>query len=263
MKTGCTIAEYFSAMKKGLSDKGLQAASNFQVRQLLVSMVHNKPSLPRLPGEIWNADRVLTYFLSLPPNRHLSRVQMSGKCIVMLMLASGRRKADLMGLDVHRDFMRKTDNCFYFTLNKLSKGNINNTNDFMQFVEFHRFNPEPQICPYTTIVDYLIYVRNTVFPPPSHTKFFTTTVLNATPAHPETVRRWALETLDAAGIENPSVHSIRSAHSSKAVLLGENIDSVMQRCGWRKTSTFYQHYLHPVAAGEPPTTPQGTKVDAR
>ena len=262
MRTGCSVGDYFSAMKKGLSKKGLEAASSSQVRQLLVAMVHNKPSLPKLPGEIWNADRILTYFLSLPPNRHLSHVQLSGKCVVMLMLASGRRKADLMGLDVQPQFMKRTDNCFYFTLNKLSKSNLNNKNDFMQFLEFHRFHPEPQICPYTTIVDYLLYVHNTVFPPPNHTRFFTTTTLNATPAHPETVRGWAWDVLKAAGIQGASVHSIRSAHSSKAVALGENIDSVMQR-GWTKTSTFYQHYLRPVAAGGPPTTPQGVKIDSR
>ena len=261
LSSGKIIANYFSGMRKFLSDTALAKSYNVPIKQLLVTAIHAKPALPKLPGEVWNADRVLAYFLRSPPNAYLTKLQLAGKCVVLLMLASGRRKGDLMGLDVRSQFMKKTDNVFYFTLSKLSKGNspFIPQNKFMQYLEFHKFPATSQICPYTIIEDYLEIIRHPNGKP-SHTHFFVTTTDPRKPAHSETVRRWAVDTLKLAGI-TCTPHSIRSAHASMAVVHHEPIDSIMERCGWRKSSAFYKHYLRPVASGEKPTTPQGVTID--
>ena len=255
------IANYFSGMRKFLSDTSLAKSYSVPIKQLLVTAIHAKPALPKLP-EVWNADRVLAYFLRSPPIAYLTKLQLAGKCVVLLMLASGRRKGDLMGLDVRPQFMKNTNNVFYFTMSKMSKGNFPFTpqNNFMQYLEFHKFPAAPQICPYTIIDDYLEIIRHPNRCKPSHTRFFVTTTDPQKPAHSETVCRWAVDTLKLAGI-TCSPHSIRSAHASMAVVHNEPIDSIMEQCGWRKSSTFYKHYLRPVASGEKPTTPQGVTID--
>ena len=262
LSNGKMIANYFSRMRKFLSDTALAKSYSIPIKQLLVAAIHAKPALPKLPGEVWNADKVLVYFLRSPPNCYLTKLQLAGKCIVLLMLASGRRKVDLMALDVQPQFIQKTDNVFFFTMSKLSKGNSPFTpqNNFMQYIEFHKFNAAPQICPYTVIEDFFQIIRNNQAIKPTYSQFFVTTTDCQKPAHAETVRRWAIDTLKLAGI-NCTPHSIRSAHASMAVAHNENIDSIMERCGWRHSSTFYKHYLRPVASGEKPTTPAGVTID--
>ena len=47
---------------------------------------------------------------------------------------------------------------------------------------------------------------------------------------------------------------MRSAHASKAVKYKEPIENVMAQCGWKRKSTFFTHYLRPVAMGIKPTS---------
>ena len=116
------------------------------------------------------------------------------------------------------------------------------------------------MCPYTMIEDCLQIVCHNHAKRPAHSHFFVVTTDFQKPAHSETVRHWAVDTLKLAGVtQNP--HSIRSAHASIAVVHNESIDSIMERCGWRRSSTFNKHYLRPVASGEKPTSPQGVTID--
>ena len=78
------------------------------------------------------------------------------------MLASGRCKCDIMALDISPRFMKKTADASYYTMAKPSKGNKSGRNNFMQFIEFHKFDSQPKICPYRMLNDYISTVRNTV-----------------------------------------------------------------------------------------------------
>ena len=79
-------------MRQFLCQESLAVSYSVSIKQLLLIAIHSKPSLPRLSGEIWNADKVSGYFLRMPPNCYLTKLQFLGKCVVLLMLASGRRK---------------------------------------------------------------------------------------------------------------------------------------------------------------------------
>ena len=209
--------------------------------------------IPKLPGEIWDADLVLNYMVKMPSNYRLSNLQLSEKCIVLLMLASRRHKADIMALDVSPAFMKKTSDTYYCAMSKVSKGNSSCRNNFMQFIKFHKFDKQPKVCPYKTLQDYISRVRSSVDKSQDHTKLFVTTTTGS-PAHRDTVSRWAFELLDEAGVSIHQPHSIHSASSSKSIQYKEPIENVMARCGWTQKSTFYTHYLWPVAMGEKPST---------
>ena len=252
LKTASSIKQYFKVLHNCLSNDS-KFKLNFQsIRQLLTTVVHNKPTLPAVPGEIWDADRLVEHLLSLPPNRELTNIQISRKCIVLLMLASGQRKADIMALDISPKFMKKTKDAYYCSMSKPSKGNTSGHNNFMQFIEFHRFDSQPKLCLYRMLQDYIALVGNTVGEDSAkHSKLFVTTT-SGSPAHRDTVTHWAADLLFDAGIGVHCVHSIRSASSSKSIQYKEPLENVMARCGWKRKSTFFKHYLRPVAMGLKP-----------
>ena len=138
--------------------------------------------------------------------------------------------------------MKKTSEIFYCAMSKWSKGNLEGKNNFMQFIEFHRFDAQPKICPYRVLQDYIYRVRGPLTSQKGwkpHSKLFVST-LTGTPAHRDTVARWASEQLTEAGIECSHPHSIRSASASKSIQLKEPVDSVMSRLWLEKNF----HLLH-------------------
>ena len=159
LKTGRSIKKYFNQVEQCLDKDSKFLTLNASVKTLLTTVVHNKPSLPTLPGEIWDADKLHTHFIDLPDNSLMTNIQLSKKCIVLLMLASGHRKADLMALDVSPNFMKKTKHTFYCAMSKWSKGNKEGKNNFMQFIKFHKFDAQPKICPYRVLQDYIARVQ--------------------------------------------------------------------------------------------------------
>ena len=197
-------------------------------------------------------DWLVEHLLSLPPNRELTNIQMSRKCIILLMLASGWRKADIMVLDISPKFMKKTKEAYCCSMSKPSKGNTSGRNNFMQFIEFHRYDSQPKLCPYRMLQDYIALVRNTVGEDSTkHSKLLVTTT-SGSPTHRDTVSRWATDILFDARIGVHCIHSIRSASSSKSIQYKEPLENVMARCGWKRKSTFFKHYLRPVAMGLKP-----------
>ena len=68
----------------------------------------------------------------------------------------------------------------------------------MQYLEFHRFDTAPKICPYSTLMDYITLQR--VNHRPINNALFVTTD-KGTPAHTDTLRRWAIQILKAAGVD--------------------------------------------------------------
>ena len=189
LKTGSSIKQYFKVLYNCLSNQSKFKLEFQSIRQLLTTMVHNKPSLPAVPGEIWDADKLVQHLLSLPVNKKLSNLQMSHKCIVLLMLASNRCKCDIMALDISPRFMKKTADTYYCTMAKPCKGNKSECNNFMQFIEFHKFDSQPKICPYRMLEDYISLMRNTMGEDSAHHSKLLVTTTFGSPAHRDTITR--------------------------------------------------------------------------
>jgi hypothetical protein len=70
------------------------------------------------------------------------------------------------------------------------------------------------------------------------------------PVTSSTVGRWIKSCLQAAGIdvESFSAHSTRGAASSKAILMGVPIDSVLRAANWAAESTFRRFYNRELSA---------------
>ena len=206
--------------------------------------------VPTLPQKTtWDSEVVLDFIKKLPASEEISKVDLSARCLVLLLLVSGRWKIDLHRLDVRLNFMRKTDDCYYLAMSEFAKGHQHrNDHHFMQFIEFAKFPQDPRVCTYTIIEKYLYLVRNQCpHDLPTHTQFFVHTT-DGGPAHPDTLARWGCTLLEAAGIKRTTLSSTRSAHSSKAFFSGEPLDSIMNRCAWTKESTFFKSYCKPLTS---------------
>ena len=202
LQTGRGIKKYFATVEYCLSTECKSLIFNSSIRSLLTIVAHNKPTIPMLPEEIWDADKVIFHFIEMPDNIALTNLQLSKKCFLLLMISLGRRNADLLALDVSQQFMKKTKDAFYCAMSKWSKGNREGKNNFMQFIEFHRFDAQPKICPYRVLQDYITRV-----------------------CAPLTAR---------AGCKNQCDHDMQ--HQEKTDNVGppisDNISSLIERC-WR------------------------------
>ena len=58
----------------------------------------------------------------------------------------------------------------------------------------------------------------------------------------DTVRRWIKDLLQECNIFNFSAHSCRSAATSKAKVLGVDIDLILEKACWKNEGTFRKHY---------------------
>ena len=206
-----------------------------------------KPIIPKLPAETWDPELLLDFILSLPANENLEPMVLTGKCLILMMLASGRRKCDMMLLQVDDKHMTITDDIIHFTLYGPSKGFRNcRDHDFMQHIDFQKYPhpfPYTKVCPYTTIRDYIKQIRNRVtrFLPP-HNKFFVK-LTDGGPPSSDTLRRWGKDFLHDSGVLTTSLNSLHSASSSKMFFLGASLQTIMDKCAWVKSSIFFKFYL--------------------
>ena len=210
---------------------------------LLKASITLKPNTPRIPVETWDPDVVLDFIDKMPSNHNLSVYRLSQKAFVLMLLATGRRKGDLILMSTHNSCMTITDHRITFVLPKPTKGFKGSHNNFMQVIPVPRYPDNSKICPYTTLKDYMSTCRNRSL----CFEFWVTTTPPYGPAHPDTLRRWAKTLLKDAGIEIDlfSVHSTRGVVSTRAVEQGEPLDLVMQKCAWASSSAFYEHYYRP------------------
>ena len=251
-----SLNAYISGMKKYLSEKSLALFNHLFFDELKTASRMAAAEIPKLPAVSWDPDTVLDYMLTLPDPAKMNKVELSGCCLVLLLLSSGRWKIDLFHLDMSERHMQKTEDCFYFTMRELSKCHRGHKkNDFMQYIEFPKYSFDKRICPYYMLECYIKYIRNRC--PTDLSKLFVRTT-DGGPAHPDSLRRWGCIILEKAGVIPPlqkgvqkgvkrlTVSSTRSAHALKVFQMGKSFDSIMERCTWTTKSTFFKHYCKPI-----------------
>ena len=135
------VNKYFGELKNFLHPSSVTLLENPIFKEMLHAYRYKKPVIPKLPAETWDPELLLDYMLSLPPNEELEPMVLTGKLLVLMMLASGRHKCDMMLLQVDDQHMRITDDAIHFTLAGPSKG-FRNPKDhaFMQHIVFQKIS---------------------------------------------------------------------------------------------------------------------------
>ena len=106
------------------------------------------------------------------------------------------------------------------------------------------FNGNPCLCPLDTLMTYI--ERTKAMRQKVDRLFVLVTTSVPRPATRTTIVHWAKNIMRAAGLETHTIHSIRGATSSAALLLGLPFDQIVSCVGWNKASTFIKHYTKPV-----------------
>ena len=218
--------------------EGVPIGQHPKISTLMRGIAREKPPVPKYT-HIWDIDKVLNHFRSMPNNEDLNLKALSLKTITLLGLIAPKRGAELTELDT--ELMGKSDSTFAFYLIKPAKhfkpGKKNNT------LEFRKFELEKKLCPYSALET---YIKTTAALRDSQktSKLFISYVKPHKPVGKDTTARWVREMLSITGID-PKVyqpHSKRSASTSKAFAKGTSLNDILEMGNWSNKSVWQRFY---------------------
>ena len=203
-----------------------------------------RPSLPK-HTVIYDADIVLRYMTTLPPNSHLMLEEITKKLVTLLCLLSGQRAQSVASL--YTNFMHRSESTYTFYIPKILK---TTTPVFHQEpLEFQRFTGDSKLCPYDCLD---LYRQRTdlikVVSEDDSNKLILSYTYPHKPVKSATLARYEKLFLGDAGIDLTvfSAHSTRAASTSKANNMGLSLKDISKAAGWKGTSTFQKHYNLPI-----------------
>ena len=118
----------------------------------------------------------------------------------------------------------------------------------LQKLTLRRLDECPQICPVTTLIDYLKCSQ-----PLCHGEDKLFIIAGSYrgksfgPAHKQTICRWIKEHFKAAGLGDFTTHSTWASSSTNALLMGMPMDEIIAKVGWLSSNTFVSRYMKPLA----------------
>ena len=208
---------------------------------MFAGFVRLRPSLPKMPGVVWNINTVLDYIRSRPGNKELTIIELSAKTAFLLLITSTRRRSDIMG--IHLDHIYRDANHFVCRLQTLCKTySLKNTS--CQILEITKFPSDKRVYPYNALAWYLYRTKSVRTM--CKWLFITTTTHNE--AAPSTISRWVKFFMAEAGIDIATFqpHSTRSASASYLLALHVPLDDILKKGSWSCPSTFKKHYARVV-----------------
>ena len=243
----------FAIESRQLAGKPLTQNDLTYLAKFLKASFNEKPPVPRSQPFAWDVNIVLEYFLKLGPNKFLPYITLVGKTILLIMLSSMCRLAEIRQLKISQ--MAFGLRGITVKLLKLTKTvNFKNCNmrNHLQNMEILRFAGNPLLCPVSTITDYMTIT--------SHCRGYVDElfVLFQKPskaAAPYTIGRWAKRIMTEDGVGAFEASSAWASSVSCAVLSGVPLNQLVGFVGWTTASTFVRSYLKPVVALGPSPMP--------
>ena len=193
----------------------------------------------------WDVGVLLTYFQYIGNNDRLLCNSLAAKCVLLIMLSTMCRKADIMQLKLSN--MHVGDKDIVFHLMQPTKTYSPRTfweHPNLQRLRVLRLPGEEWICPVTTLESYLKRVL------PFRGNIDNVFILfreDSKPAASGTISRWFKKLLEISGVGKFAPHSARSASSCAALLMGVSLDRIIVKAGWTNCNTFVLNYLKPIS----------------
>ena len=242
---GQTVRNYANALTHLMSDASQDHMRGSVVTGLLKSFVKQHPTMPHLPPLIWNVEVVLYHLANYPPPEKLSFRLLAKKTLTLLLLATTRRRTDVLAISVDPRYLDATATRIHTILQRLSK-TYSVRRKWVQELTIYKYEQDETICPYTYFIYYLKLSDR--FRPkdeeghPLVTSFFITK--KGRPASSETCGNWVREVLSESGID-PNIytlHSCRSASASYKLAKGYPLEAVLAQGGWASDHAFMKFY---------------------
>ena len=232
-----------AALKWTVNSSYHSVIENILVSRYITGLFNMYPQ-PVCPlRDIWDVNIVLEYWNTSPVNEDLPLMLLSQKVVLLLLIATMKRRSDIMLMRVDNYYFQP--NAIVFPLLMYPKTyTISSKNDELRYIVVKKFAENVNICPLSAISH---YIRRTS-PFRDSQSLFITTQSPYRSASAMTVRRWILTGLHQSGVyvQKYSASSTRHASSSKAFFVGVAVDEVMRRAGWSCVSSFVLHYNLPI-----------------
>ena len=256
-----TIRGYRSAIAAihdGFTD-GSRVSDSQELGRLLRSFFLRRPAAKPLAPS-WSLPKVLEA-LARPPFEPLADASfhhLTVKTVLLVALASGHRRSSLHALTTAEGHIRFEPRGV--RLRPEASFIAKNQTDVSGPVEiflcklstFSSVSEDRVWCP----VRALKYYLSSSGPLRSSDKLFVTTQRPYSAASPQSISRWIVEGIKAAGPEaltsgrEPRAHDTRSISSSWALLAGVPTEDILKAAYWRSKNSFIAFYLRDVCAGE-------------
>ena len=198
--------------------------------------------LPRMPrySMIWDHNVVIDCIRSWAPAKELSKLKLSMKVLMLLLLITGQRVQTMQFL--HLDDMHITNSTCTFIITenlKHSRGNGPATE-----LSVKSFPEDKRLCPITYLKAYIKRTQSNR----SSRYLFVTSVPPFKRVSHDTLSRWAKTTLTCSGIDTSKfgAHSTRAASASAAAKAGVPIQSILKQGTWKSANTFTTWYQKPI-----------------
>ncbi len=250
-----SVLEFFTSLyTNGCHYSGLCAA-----RSALTSLVHieDGPSISAHPltnrflkgvfnmhppapryVEIWDVDKVLSYFNNKNHNDQLSFKELCTKTVTLLMILGANRKNAFSTFTI--DNVKTDETKCVICPNKVMKHSRPGFKP--EPLVFHRYQLNKKLC-IVSCIDHYLFQRNKLVHR-DEKAFIVTYGKPHKPASTDTISRWIKDTLRDSGI-NVDVftsHSCRAASTSKAFAVGVPLHEILKRANWSRAETFHKHY---------------------
>lgn len=213
-----------------------EVGKHTEVAWVVKSVYEKCPPQPKY-NSFWDVGKVFQLFNSWPENNLLTRKHLTWKLTMLLLLVSSQRGQTILNLSVKR--MSLSRDFAIFRMDKLLKHN--RLGDPLDTIYFQAYHKNPKLCVVRTLKTYL----SVVGPDRKDKKQLLLSITS--PYHEikrDTVARWTMNTLAAAGINTEvyKSHSTRGASASATRSSGVKINLVMKHAGWRCEESFAKHY---------------------
>jgi integrase len=229
-----------SAVSTVLMIDNVAAGQHPLVCRFLKGVYNQKPALPRYTAT-WDVSDMINYIRRLSPVSQLNLKQLTQKLLMLCLILSGQRGQTMHLLDVRN--MSLTYSRASFAIGDVIK--TTRPGHHVNEISFLAYAPDRRLCVVTALKHYLertLDIRGSV------TQLFVTLKKPHKAASRDTLRRWARDTLAAAGV-NMAIfkpHSVRSASTSFAAKSKLSMDTIMRAAGWHQETTFSKYYNMPV-----------------
>ena len=228
-----------------------------QITMMMNGMFSKRPGIAKpKTNHVWDISVLLDYFAKGKRNKDLSLKDLGAKLCCLILLATMRRRIDLSQLDIKNlSWSNNKSECIFHLPRPTKSCSIHTTNNRMEDLQnlklvqipFTQFSSpsDLKMCPVRCLKEYL---KRTAALRINHTKLIIISCEPFTPTASATICRWVKDMMERAGIDITkfATHSVRSASSSKAFVIGISLSSIMRRAGWLCESVFIDHYLREI-----------------
>ena len=211
-----------------------------EVMRVMKGIFRQRPQLPR-HTVMYDANKVLAFFHSLPDNDELSLELLTKKLITLTGLLAGARAQTLVATNI--EFIHFEEDCMYIFISAILK--TTRPGRHQKPLVFKTF-PDTKLCPVLCARDYLQRVSDIRG---QHKPLFLSYAAPHAPINTQTAARYMKSILACSNIDITvfiSAHSVRSASTSKANNLGMSLKDICQAAGWSSPHTFQRFYNLPI-----------------